>query len=672
MTVKNKTKKFISAFLTILIIFTVLFSKPNQAEAAWWSTWVSDVETGLTAATTYSLLGYKIKEVAMKVGEEILKVVAKQVLAKMTQATINWINTDFHGQPLFLENPDSFFRDIAKSELKSLVDLFGYNTLLYPFGKDFALSAINAYKTQFAINAQYTLNSVMNSALYRTNFNYGGWNAFLINTQYPQNNYLGFRMLATEELAFRLRGTVQSVAENQRSLLQQGLGFLSPQMCDPTVNKNYNNGSNEFNKPSFDDAKYRKDHPYPTDMNDTAAENKWEADREKAKTEWAKTNTCVDKNGKSALKNTTPGSVAANQIFNALDSPRMSTVLDGALGNSVAAILDALINHFMEKGLNSMASSVNPQPSGDNWTYGGTSLGTADTTTLTIPQNVSVIVGEKTSTNIFGGTMDYRIRPQDPISKAIATAVIDTSSSSGNKLAITGVSSGTTSIVVEDSSTPTQTVTITVTVGKTGGLMVSMPNPIDTNPDNPIVAPISGGNGDYRKITSPNESVAIAVISGSNLIVVGINKGATFVEIKDSSTPAKTIVVPINVKGPNDLSITPQSISIYEDQVINVPISGGTASYFVNHQKDPEVATTEILTDTPSMLTITGIKPGEASAIIRDSSSPYKSASIFITTLARMGNCLADFGSGSNTIKQTDKRTCASMRGTWTANPIAQ
>lgn len=687
MTIKNKTVKFISGLLIVLIILpSVLFSAPKQVVAAApvtvvssssdiWG-WLSESFEGITSSASTTIASISIKDVAIDIGKELLKMAAKQILAKMTQATINWINSDFHGAPLFLENPDSFFRDIAKSELRTIVDIFGYNDLLYPFGREFALSAINAYKRQLADNAAYTLSIVVDSAKYRGNFNYGGWNGFLINTQYPQNNYLGFNLIATEKLAKALRGTVQSAADRQLTLLQQGMGFLSPQTCPS--NPSYNNGINEFQKPSF-----QYNVPYPPAIpekdengnvisgvftDDPVANKTWEQNKAKAQAEWEKKNTCP-----KGLVSTTPGSVAANQIFNALDTPRLTTALDGALGNSLAAIFDALISHFLEKGLNSLASKINPEPSTDNWSYNGTTLsGSADTAgTLNIPQNVSITVGQTTSTVISGGTGSYSIQPQTSASRAIATASIDVSSSSGNKLKITaGNTPGTTSVTVQDSSTPVQTVTVTITVNAIGALAVNPANIVtDANTDHQVIATISGGNGDYSKKTSPNQSIAIAIVSGTNLIVTGIERGTTFVEIKDSGTPIKTVRVTITVSGPDDLVITPSNVAIKTGEVSSIPISSGTPPYVVTNQQNISVATAEIALSTPTMLTITGRAPGTTSVIIRDSSNPFRTTTVVITATAPQGNCNTVVN-GLQTNQQTDQVTCDANGGQWTVNPI--
>ena len=696
MTGKNKTIKFISTLLIISIILpSVLFSVPKKTNAILGvlDTNVADVatfeialmatdiaaNTTLIAGNTTTETLTTLKEWAVYIGKELLKAVAKRILAEMTQATVNWINSDFHGAPLFLENPQSFFTDIAKSELKTIVSLYGYDALRYPFGKDFALNAINSYKSQLADNAAYTLSNVMNSseaARYRNDFNYGGWDGFLINTQYPQNNYIGFQMKATEDLAIRIQNTFNSSAEKVQKDLQQGMGFLSPQKCpsNPEYDKVM---ANAWQRPSFQydvpppdpDSAIGSDAQYAAY---NAAMDKWDADKNKTKEKWAKTNTCP-----GGLVNTTPGSVAGNQVMKALGSSFDQTVMDGAMGNSLSAIFDALLGHFLDKGLNALSETINPAPPVDNWSYNGNTLSGGTNTTgntntgenaLKIPQNVSITVGKTTSTVISGGSGYYSIQPQSNTSKAIAVAVVDMSSSSGPNLKITaGATPGTTSITVQDSSTPIQTVTVTITVNAIGALAVSPANISIMDNREPSIATISGGKEPYYIQTNSNESFAITVLSGSSLIVSGVTKGATYLIIKDSSTPVKTVRVPITINGPGDLVITPQNISVKIGEVSTIPISEGSTPYVVTSQQDTRVATGEILPTTPDMLIITGRSAGTTFILVRDSSNPFKTANVTVTVIAPQGICKMVIN-GSQTNTETDKTSCDTAGGTWTAN----
>ena len=216
----------------------LFFSVPKEADAFWGGFIIDFFAPGIAGSTAagaganVTTVALSYKQLAKEIGKEILRNIAKRALQAMTKSTLNWINSGFHGAPLFLENPQSFFKDIAKYEVKTFVDEIGYNTVGMPFGKDFALGTIYLYKQQFQENARYSLSEAIKDPVflesYRNDFNVGGWNGFLVNTQYPQNNFVGFQLLATEELARRLDGTNQTVAQKTQSALQQGLGFLSP------------------------------------------------------------------------------------------------------------------------------------------------------------------------------------------------------------------------------------------------------------------------------------------------------------------------------------------------------------------------------------------------------------------------------------------------------------
>ena len=304
----------------------------------------------------------------------------------MTQSTINWINSGFHGAPLFIERPDAFFKDIAKYEIKKLVNTIGYDSLRFPFGKSVAINLINSFKRPFARNAEYSLNKVIRDPdlleRYQNDFSVGGWTGFFINTR-QQNNYIGFYLMTQEELA-RSHGGPNSEAQKVRDVLQQGRGFLSPQKC-PT-NKNYNNLKNQFNQPSF------KSSIKPPVYNCSASDDSnreaarvdaciteynsalavYELDYRAEYNDWSIDNACP-----GGLVNTTPGSVVAEQIFNATGTTWRQSELAQALGNNLAAIFDALLNKLFSTGLNALSSKINGigNDDKDDFNYYGHTLG---------------------------------------------------------------------------------------------------------------------------------------------------------------------------------------------------------------------------------------------------------------------------------------------------------
>ncbi|MBI2631283.1 hypothetical protein HYW73_03685 [Candidatus Nomurabacteria bacterium] len=407
----TKIQKYISFILIISTILpAVLFFGPKKAEAVWWSTvstdvsthtntalkWISNKIDWINADSNVTVAGIEIGNVAKEILRQTAMAVARKALQEATKSTVNWINSGFHGSPLFLENPESFFNDIAKSEVRNLVDIFGYDQLKYPFGKEFALNTINAYKSQLEDNTAYTLSKVMTDPVqirnYQNDFNVGGWNGFLINTQYPQNNPVGFQMVATEELARRVSGTSQNAAEKIKTTIAQGQGFLSPETCPADINPEYNKVmANAWKRPSFNQAEWEKANPYSSDSESPACKAdytsdlcaqqrkaydfKYNAKRSGAKTAFDLNNSCLKEDGTSGLVNTTPGSVVADQIKINLGSGVHQKELAAAMGNSLSAVFDALINKFIGDGLNSLASKTNPANEPDNWSYNGLTLG---------------------------------------------------------------------------------------------------------------------------------------------------------------------------------------------------------------------------------------------------------------------------------------------------------
>lgn len=403
MIVNQKIKTLVAASIIFALIFPsviLLLPQKVQAQAAvaevgphgWWQ----KLKSTLIAISSGTSATTDVKNWAMTVLEEMAKAFAMKALQEITKSTVNWVNSGYAGKPLFLENPESFFKDIAKYEVRSLIDMFGYDQLRYPFGRDFALNTISAYRSNVGSSNAYTLSNYISDPAvikgYQTDFNVGGWSAFLINTQYPQNNYLGFQMEATEELARRVATTGNNKITQVQNLLQQGQGFLSPQIC--ATNPKYNNLSNEFNAPTFNEAKWEQDYvkanpiPIPGDTRygspgvDYTAEwrQKHDAALAEARANWySKDNPdyCPPApNGTPGLVNTTPGSVVANKIMSSVEVQGDLKKLAVNSGTQIlSAVFDQLLNKFFEKGLGALRGSGNSKPPEDNWSYNGLTLG---------------------------------------------------------------------------------------------------------------------------------------------------------------------------------------------------------------------------------------------------------------------------------------------------------
>jgi len=384
----NKIQKIISSILIVVILAPslIVFSTPRKAEAqAGLPTTdilgnilkqINNVFTLDTKVTSKSSLILQIREAGKAVLKETLKNLARRALAGMTKSTVDWINTGFHGAPLFLENPGSFFNDIAKSEVKNLVNIIGYDSSRFPFGKSYLLGIIDSYKAQLSSNMEYSLSRVINdpAALtrYRVDFSVGGWDGLLLHSQYPQNNAIGADMQATVYLANKLKGTSQNAGDKVRDTLQQGMGFLAPQSCPS--NPDYNLDYNEFNRPAFDPSSISLPDISLDPADDASNAKKLELYNSAvaaSRANWEIKNTCP-----GGLVTLTPGSIVASTITKAMGVPQDNASLGAAFGNSLTAIFDTLLNKFLGDGLTKLSSRVNStQEDNDNFNYYGETLG---------------------------------------------------------------------------------------------------------------------------------------------------------------------------------------------------------------------------------------------------------------------------------------------------------
>lgn len=190
--------------------------------------------------------------------KSIGRMVTKLMLQKITLSTVEWIQTGVRGDggPAFVENPKSFFKDIAKTEILQFgaelnlsADCSGMlegglsgvdfdANCVTPYGKAFLQGEAQAFNRKFSDNARYSLNELIQSttpqysvASFNADFSAGGWSAWTYLTSVPANNPIGFQIIASNELGKRLEGTAQSYANEVREGLQAAGGFLGQQVC---------------------------------------------------------------------------------------------------------------------------------------------------------------------------------------------------------------------------------------------------------------------------------------------------------------------------------------------------------------------------------------------------------------------------------------------------------
>ncbi len=295
------------------------------------------------------------KETCLK---KIARAAAQTLLRKITQATVNWINTGFKGSPAFVQNPGRFFKSIADEELMSLTAQI---QIVSPFGKDIARNLIASLQANFSMYAQYSLDKVIGSAQaqqFQADFAVGGWDGWLAMTQLPQNNQIGATIITGDEFSRRIAGYGQNRIQEIKTDLQNNFGFLSLKVCvEPS----------DYEEPPADWDKSEDmiiaGLPTPEASNNTGSYEPFDgasynqADINAAK-ERLRKYTCTYEETR------TPGGVLSHQLNTALDIPTDSLINSEDLDASLTAIFDALLNQMMQKGLSSLAdtssSGTNP------------------------------------------------------------------------------------------------------------------------------------------------------------------------------------------------------------------------------------------------------------------------------------------------------------------------
>ena len=167
---------------------------------------------------------------------------ARILILQLTRDIVNWINTGNAGAPLYVTDPQAYFRSIKEKELQGFVNVIGYDDLKYPFGKLVAQNLVNSFTQEFEDVAEFSLNKVIEAQNeeivdwrnFYSDFTIGGWAAWNAMTQFPQNNPYGFSLMAQAEYDRRVVGTDISLGQTLMEELKFNRGFLSQRRCvDP-------------------------------------------------------------------------------------------------------------------------------------------------------------------------------------------------------------------------------------------------------------------------------------------------------------------------------------------------------------------------------------------------------------------------------------------------------
>ncbi len=296
--------------------------------------------------TNATLEEVKIREECM---DSIAYSMTKTLLAGVTEGTVNLINTGNFGDPFFIKDSQKYFDDLSKT---SLHDVFGglitelenrnKNNQDYPFFKEtFKNLVAQKVPAPFQERTKYTLEQILSgdpynkendpgvysdprasgrgslSNAFRENFSVGGWSGWLGLTQQPQNNAIGFGILAQEYLD----KSEAEKKENAKSELEQSGGFLSQRKCVAMNNPKSTTGDGK---------------PYITRGIKIGPD-----DKDCRKTEVV-----------------TPGSVLASRLDAVITSDVHQLELADKFNESLSLIFSAAFNRLTSEGLSAISSKT--------------------------------------------------------------------------------------------------------------------------------------------------------------------------------------------------------------------------------------------------------------------------------------------------------------------------
>ncbi|MFZ6820484.1 beta strand repeat-containing protein [Undibacterium sp. Ji22W] len=223
----------------------------------------------------------------------------------------------------------------------------------------------------------------------------------------------------------------------------------------------------------------------------------------------------------------------------------------------------------------------------------------------TAPESLTVGVGANTqSFTIGGGTQVYTVSSSN---LAIVNVI-----KSGNTFVISGVSPGTSTVTITDSSGAKKVVS--VTVGSSQPLFTTAPESLTIAVGVPTQSFRAGGGAQAYTVISSNQQIATVSQTGSEFVITGVAPGSTTIVITDVVGAVKRITLTVGsnqalfVTAPATLDVGIGSTSPTFD------IGGGEPSYVVTTSNSLVASVSNSL----NKFSVTGVSSGKAIITITD------------------------------------------------------
>lgn len=159
--------------------------------------------------------------------DPLARAAMRRVIQRVTESTVNWINSGFNGNPGYIQNPKQFFLDIGDDVASQFLSQAGVNQICSPFRASVRLALVKNY-----INSDENYSCSLsilrdNFDAFTQDFTQGGWQGWFEVTQNPQNNPFGSYIEARNRLSLQV-GQEQNQYRNELDLSG---GFLNFKRC---------------------------------------------------------------------------------------------------------------------------------------------------------------------------------------------------------------------------------------------------------------------------------------------------------------------------------------------------------------------------------------------------------------------------------------------------------
>ncbi len=288
-----------------------------------------------TAQTTHDLAWTEIAKPALdKLLQQLAKTAARELIQKITDATVNWINSGFNGNPAFIANPGDFLAQTADQAVGSFIQ---NDPNLRFLCSPFQIQVKLALYTNYSTTAFNQINCTASGAL--TNLENGtfSWNDWLQVASQPQNTPTGAYLLAQGQLEAQIANKQGAVSND----INLGSGAISYKSCTDSVYQLDSKGNitNSSNPVTFT---YTGSDLYPN----SATQNYLAQNKSKILT--VKTSCTVK----------TPGTTIATMLGFKATSEQRTDEIGAALSNGIDAVLSSLSNQLIKLASDQLTNGV--------------------------------------------------------------------------------------------------------------------------------------------------------------------------------------------------------------------------------------------------------------------------------------------------------------------------